>query len=641
MSESLFKLIFDGHPPALKDAKGMTVSGIGTAKAIGCVHLPFWVSGRDREDNPVTVELETTFFVMPSLGEGVLIGLDVLAHYSIDTLISKSCARLQTERGPVVFPIQFAPSMSSPRDFHSRAEKVRALWSIAYSHATHAKIQTVKTMREEWVPPRSHKFLKVCRLKGAKKATWHLSPLLQVHSANSLLCSAAAAVVRTCHSGKGGVGILVSNISDKPVRMPAHSSIAEAEPLSALDIITNDGESFHLRTFKQESPKGHYTATARFPESFTGESAPDPRKTEPISAPFDPTDEEDSPELSESRAKVELKVPSKEYKGCRVATDASGNLPVALTSAIDDFPEAFSLDGSPGRVKMAKPVTIPLKDGASASLKPEPLRPLGKHKRTIEGEELKRLIEWDAIEPSSSTLSFPIVIVRQGDKWRYCIDYRQLNRHTISDAYPMQRSDTIFASLGGMQWFSSLDAARGYHQLPLAEEDRWKTAFGTHHGFFQYKTMPFGLKNAPAIFQRFMETQILANLRWKSALVYIDDVIVFTKTLEEHSVALREILTAAKKVGLKFSAKKCFLGYPSLKLLGRMISREGLTVVEEKTKAIQELPTPRSLKELYLALGLFGYYRAFIIDFAGKAKPLTELTKGIRYREEGGRWVCV
>jgi hypothetical protein len=134
----------------------------------------------------------------------------------------------------------------------------------------------------------------------------------------------------------------------------------------------------------------------------------------------------------------------------------------------------------------------------------------------------------------------------------------------------MQRSDEMFEALAGKQVFSPLDAARGYHQIPINKAHRWKTAFITHRGLFEYNTMPFGLKTAPAVFQRFMDG-ILGKLRWTAALCYIDDVVIFSDTLEEHSNHPAHVLGAATTAGLKFSPEKCHFAYASLRLLGRRI----------------------------------------------------------------------
>lgn len=171
----------------------------------------------------------------------------------------------------------------------------------------------------------------------------------------------------------------------------------------------------------------------------------------------------------------------------------------------------------------------------------------------------------------------------------------------------MQQTDVVFDCLGKKRWYSCLDAARGYHQFEIAKEDRWKTAFVTEQGMYQYTTMLFGLHNAPAIFQWFMDN-LVGSLRWKSALVYIDDVIMFSDKVEEHCLALSQILHRVSEIGLKFSMKKCFFGFDSLRILGRMVSPEGLGVLLDKMAVVATMPNPTTLGEFWTILGMFGYY---------------------------------
>lgn len=242
------------------------------------------------------------------------------------------------------------------------------------------------------------------------------------------------------------------------------------------------------------------------------------------------------------------------------------------------------------------------------------------------------------IEPSHSRVGYPVVLVHQHDKWRFCVDYRNLNLATVSQAYPMTRTDSIFDALHGKKVFSILDAARGYHQLPIAPNNRWKTVFITHKGLYQYKRMPFGLKNAPIQFQSFMDS-VLGSLRWTAALVYIDDIHVFSDSVSSHAEHLTTLLDSAINVGLKFNPAKYHFAYPSLKVLGHRVSTDGLSILEDRAAAIRELATPKTLKELWHVLGIFGYYRQFIPKYAMIAAPLTRLTKGTRFQKlPDGTW---
>ncbi|KAE8183331.1 hypothetical protein CF335_g8352, partial [Tilletia laevis] len=316
----------------------------------------------------------------------------------------------------------------------------------------------------------------------------------------------------------------------------------------------------------------------------------------------------------------------------RVGVDGHGDVDAGLVALLRRHKAAFALDGRPGRI-IGNDMGIHLQPGAV--LQSEAPRRASPEKKTAMDAAIKQLLDWDVMEPSASPVSFPVVMVRQQGKWRFCVDYRKLNADTIPDRYPLPTIDSIFQTLCGKKVFSSLDAIRGYHQLGVQESDRWKTAFVCHKGLFQYKTVPFGLRNAPAVFQRLMD-KVLGPLRWNQAVVYIDDAVVATDTMEEHLQALDTLLQSATNVGLKFSPAKCTFGVPSLTLLGRKVSGAGVAIWEDRAQAVATLARPTTLQELYHTLGLFGYYRAFVPSFAARAAPLTRLLKGWRYESADG-----
>ena len=258
-----------------------------------------------------------------------------------------------------------------------------------------------------------------------------------------------------------------------------------------------------------------------------------------------------------------------------------------IAQVLEDHRPAFSLDGRPGILDSVR-ISIPTDDKLLFAESPWQVGP---HKRRIIDDSSDQLLDWDVIEPSNSRVGYPLVLVHQHDKWRFCVDYRNLYLATTGLVYPMTRTDSIFHALHGKSFFSILDAARGYHQLPIAEEERRKTAFLTHRSLYQYKRMPFGLKNVPLQFQCFMDS-VLGSPRWTSALVYIDDILVFSDDLDSHAAHLATLLDSAIAVALKFNPSKCHFAYPSLKVLGHRVSTEGLSVWEDRAAAIKELATP-------------------------------------------------
>ena len=247
-------------------------------------------------------------------------------------------------------------------------------------------------------------------------------------------------------------------------------------------------------------------------------------------------------------------------------------------------------------------------------------------KRRVMDEQMDKWFKQDVIEPSKSPWSAPVVIAYRNGKPRFCVDYRKLNAVTIPDEFPIPRQSEILSSLSGAQVLSSLDALSGFTQLELDEEDVEKTAFRTHRGLFQFKWMPFGLRNGPSIFQRVMQG-ILAPYLWIFCLVYIDDIVVFSKSYEEHIHHLDKVLEAIEQAGITLSPNKCHLFYGSILLLGHKVSRLGLSTHAEKVKAILELERPRKLSQLQTFLGMVVYFSAFIPYYASICAPLFNLLR--------------
>ena len=249
-----------------------------------------------------------------------------------------------------------------------------------------------------------------------------------------------------------------------------------------------------------------------------------------------------------------------------------------------------------------------------------------KQKEALDAE-LDSMLKGGKIVKSRSAWASPVVMVLKKDgSIRCCIDYRRLNEKTKRDSYPLPRIDDALDSLGGSKWFSTLDLASGYWQIAMAEEDVEKTAFCTHRGLFQWLVMPFGLCNAPATFERLMES-ILGDLQWHKCLVYLDDIIVFGDQFDLAFENLRQVFYRLIEAKLRLKPKKCFLFRNEVEYLGHVVTDEGIKPCPKKVAAVKEWKTPTTLKQVRGFLGLASYYRRFIPNFSELASPLTHLTK--------------
>ena len=238
---------------------------------------------------------------------------------------------------------------------------------------------------------------------------------------------------------------------------------------------------------------------------------------------------------------------------------------------------------------------------------------------------LKDMQDAGTIRESHSPYASPIVLVRKKDgSLRLCIDYRTLNKRTVKDNFPLPRIDDTLDALYGAKWFSSLDLKSGYWQIEMAEADKPKTAFTTPLGFYECNRMPFGLTNAPATFQRLME-RCLGDLNLKQCLVYLDDIIVYSATFEEHLTRLKAVLDRLREYNLKLQPTKCHLFRRSINYLGHVISAKGISTDPDKIDALRSWPTPSDVTQLRSFLGFAGYYRRFVKDYSKIAKPLNAL----------------
>ena len=209
---------------------------------------------------------------------------------------------------------------------------------------------------------------------------------------------------------------------------------------------------------------------------------------------------------------------------------------------------------------------------------------------------------------------------------RLCVDYRQLNAVTVKDAFPLPRIDDSLDCLAGSKWFSTLDMASGYWQVGMDPTTKQKAAFVTTSGLYEWNVMPFGLSNAPGTFERLI-TLVLKGLQFKICLCYLDDVIVFASTFQEHLQRLEEVIARVASAGLKLKPRKCNLFQQKITYLGHIVTAQGVMTDPAKTEQVSHWPIPASSVEVKSFLGLAAYYRRFVPGFATMARPLFQFTE--------------
>ena len=301
-------------------------------------------------------------------------------------------------------------------------------------------------------------------------------------------------------------------------------------------------------------------------------------------------------------------------------TDLTNKEKKQMMSLVQSFESVTNRE--PGRTTLVAH-KISINDSTAIRQRPHRMSPAKKAEMIT---ELKSLLKSGVVEESNSAWASPIVVVTKNDgSNRICVDYRKLNARTKFDAYPMPRIDEMLDTIGRATYLTTIDLAKGYWQVPMEPGDREKTAFTSPLGLLQFTVMPFGLSGAPATFQRLMDNVLRGTEEY--AGVYLDDVIVHSDSWKEHLTQVAEILERLRRAGLTIKLKKCSFGVAECAYLGHQIGRGGVRPAEGKVAAVQEMRTPRTKKEVRCFLGMSGYYRRFIPNFAEKAEPLTNLTK--------------
>ncbi|GJU63549.1 reverse transcriptase domain-containing protein [Tanacetum coccineum] len=292
------------------------------------------------------------------------------------------------------------------------------------------------------------------------------------------------------------------------------------------------------------------------------------------------------------------------YTKTKKAEDKSEEKRLEDVPIVQDFPEVF-------------PEDLPAR--APYRLAPSEMKELA--------DQLQELSDKGFIRPSSSPWGAPVLFVKKKDgSLRMCIDYRELNKLTVKNRYPLPRIDDLFDQLQGSSVYSKIDLRSGYHQLRVREEDISKTAFRTRYGHYEFQVMPFGLTNAPAVFMDLMNRVCKPYLD-KFVIVFIDDILIYSKNKQEHEEHLKIILELLKKEELYAKFSKCEFWIPKVQFLGHVIDNKGIHVDPAKIESVKDWASPKTPTEIRQFLGLAGYYRRFIEGFSKIAKPMTKLTQ--------------
>ncbi|XP_071082477.1 uncharacterized protein [Haliotis cracherodii] len=307
------------------------------------------------------------------------------------------------------------------------------------------------------------------------------------------------------------------------------------------------------------------------------------------------------------------------YQDVDISKDLTEEQQIEVRELVSEFRDVLS--DLPGKVDCMQ---YKIKLTCNEPIRSKPY-PLPHHMRDVVAKEIQSMLDMGVIEPSHSPYASPIVLVKKADEtYRFCTDFRKLNQVTVFDAEPIPLADSVFARLRHCKYLTKIDVSKAYWQIPMEESSKELTAFITPDGLYQWKVMPFGVVNAPAVFSRLMR-QVLHSI--PNTDNYIDDIIEGTEEWSPHVVSLRDIFTRLRQFHLTARPSKVKIGYKQLEFLGHRVG-SGLIQPEGKNvEKILNVERPQTKKQVRALLGLTGYYRKFIPNYAAIAVPLTDLTK--------------
>ena len=591
--------------PALGDANGHRLS------LLGAVRL------RIRFGNFV---YHTVFYVANRLAVPAILGTVFLNRYVVAIRCMEQ--RIQFHQGPVV-PIlsegngvQPTPSPNEvDEQFRrldadsERAEPIQTRKPIGLP--TGIPIRMVKVTK---LKPMSHTKVRVTARRGG---------LLMLQSREQLV------IKRGVHTPNGVAEvkpdqpfeILLANFTTKEVVLNRGQIVAHG---------TRTSSALHQLT--PQLSKQFVASILAIPEPEPGTNLTGPvTVVDPKTVGVPPADDS-LPEL-DPEIEADKEPPDGEVKGEEEAPDdwrskiKLGHVDIDLRAKVIAMLEKHQAMWQPGHLGeiSATEHRIELLPGT------KPVRQLpyrqGLHKRQETEKAINEMMEAGVIEPCNSEWASPVVLAPKADgNWRFCVDYRRLNAATVPDSYPLPRADDCLDSLGEAVIFTTLDCNSGYWQIPLPDEDKDKTTFISHMGTHRYIRMPFGLRNAPATFQRALDI-ILSGVRWQTCLIYLDDVIVFSKSMEKHIQDVDEVLQLLGDAGVSLKLKKCEFFQPRVNYLGHVVTPGKLSMAADRAQGFRNSTFPLDKGMMMSFLGAANYFRRFVPNFAKIARPLTEMTK--------------
>jgi hypothetical protein len=324
-------------------------------------------------------------------------------------------------------------------------------------------------------------------------------------------------------------------------------------------------------------------------------------------------------------AAMSFEVPSGSYKSVEIEPSLDPSLRKEIEDFLKQHNNMFGYFDTKVKVPKATVTTTVthqiVTDGSIVSARPYRLSPA--HKDVVQ-VELDKMLKLGVIRRSKSNYASPVVLVPKPDStWRFCVDYRKLNTHTKSDKYPLPNIDECLSRMKGAKYFAKLDLSSGYWQIPMAKEDIEKTAFVTPMGLYEFLVMPFGLKTAPATFQRMMD-RLFGDL--DNVMIYLDDVLVYSDNIQDMLQTLEQVFNRLQAANLKLKASKCHIGMSKINYLGFVVTEQGIEADADKVEAIRSMKAPTNVREVRRFLGMTSYYRNFIYKFAKIADPMTALT---------------